>query len=179
MTSTLISPAKLKNKLSCEKCILVDVRSKDESNASRIPNSICVPLDELEEYSKSLSREADVIVYCRSGNRSTKAAEVLLKAGHENIYNLEGGILEWQKQGFDVLKLTQSGISIQRQVLLVMGLVVFISTLLTIFVSDSFFYLTAFVGLGMTFAGITGFCGLAILLEKMPWNKTAAKCSLN
>jgi rhodanese-related sulfurtransferase len=179
MTSTLISPAKLKNKLSCEKCILVDVRSKDESNASRIQNSICVPLDELEEYSKSLSREADVVVYCRTGNRSAKAAEILVKVGHGNIYNLEGGILEWQKQGFDVLKLTQSGISIQRQVLLVMGLFVFVSTILAVFVSDSFLYFTVFVGLGMIFAGITGFCGLAVLLEKMPWNKTVAKCSLN
>lgn len=80
-----------------EELILLDVRTPAENFASRIPNSVLIPVDVIEQEAASQLPDRDVIilVYCRSGRRSVTASLALVKKmGYTNVYNL-GGIIDW------------------------------------------------------------------------------------
>lgn len=92
-----ISGEAAKKKLETEKgIILLDVRNRDEYMSRHIPNSILVPVNVLlKEASKRLpDKNAEIIVYCASGSRSSMAVKILLKLGYKHVYNL-GGIYRW------------------------------------------------------------------------------------
>ena len=77
--------------------ILLDVRTREENEEIRIPNSILIPVNELETraLNELRDRQARIFIYCRSGVRSITAAEILVSLGYENVYNL-GGIINWK-----------------------------------------------------------------------------------
>ena len=77
--------------------ILLDVRTTEEYNEKHIPNSILIPVDELEDraLNEIQDQQTKIFVYCRSGVRSVAASEILVKLGYENVYNL-GGIIDWK-----------------------------------------------------------------------------------
>lgn len=75
---------------------LIDVREPYEYKISHL-DGLLIPLSELEKRQEELSKELPVVLYCRSGQRSARAVQQLQKAGFSNLYNLEGGILEWAK----------------------------------------------------------------------------------
>jgi rhodanese-related sulfurtransferase len=87
--------------LSGQKAVIVDVREDSEWNEQHIPGAIHIPLGQLNERLAELKQYKDspVIAQCRSGKRSAKAADVLTSAGFSKVYNLEGGILAWDKAG--------------------------------------------------------------------------------
>lgn len=93
-----IFPEALRSRLSSDSpVLLLDVRQPEEHAEKNIPNSILIPLgelpdriDDLEEY-----RGQDIVVYCRSGNRSAQACMYLAASGFSNLYNLHGGMLTW------------------------------------------------------------------------------------
>ena len=92
-----ITPEEAKKRLDNEKgIILLDVRTKEEYETGHIKDSKLMPVDTLKEESvKSLlDKEATIVVYCRSGNRSATAASILVEQGYKNVYNL-GGISNW------------------------------------------------------------------------------------
>ena len=92
-----ISPSDAKKRLDTEKgIILLDVRTKEEYIEKHLPKSILIPLNTLaSEASRKLpQKNAEIFVYCRSGNRSKTAVRILLKQGYTNVYNL-GGIVRW------------------------------------------------------------------------------------
>jgi phage shock protein E len=92
-----ITPEEAKKRLDSEKgIILLDVRTKEEYDSGHIKDSILTPVDNLKEEaeSKLKDKEATIFVYCRSGNRSTAAAKILVDLGYKNVYNL-GGINKW------------------------------------------------------------------------------------
>ena len=92
-----ISAEKGKKRLDSEKgIILLDVRTKEEYDTGHIKGSILIPVDNLkEEAPKSLrDTNAVIFVYCRSGNRSVTAADILVNLGYKKVYNL-GGIINW------------------------------------------------------------------------------------
>jgi sulfur-carrier protein adenylyltransferase/sulfurtransferase len=80
-----------------EKVILLDVRQPEEHEAQHIPNSMLIPLGELEERIDELEeyRDKEIIVYCRSGARSGQACMFLEMLGFEHPINLRGGMLSW------------------------------------------------------------------------------------
>lgn len=91
-----ITPEQLSSELKNNPSLkLVDVRNKEEYELCRIENSTLIPLPELSSRIGELERGEPVVVYCRSGNRSRKAAKLLLSQGFTNVRNLEGGILAW------------------------------------------------------------------------------------
>ena len=95
--ATNISPEEAKKRLDSEKgIILLDVRTQEEYDGGHIKNSVLIPVDKLKEDagSKLKDKEAVIFVYCRSGNRSTTAANLLIELGYKNVYNL-GGINRW------------------------------------------------------------------------------------
>jgi phage shock protein E len=94
---TSITPQEAKKRLDNEKgIILLDVRTKEEYESGHIKDSMLIPVDVLEKESESKLKDknATIFVYCRSGNRSVTAANILVKQGYKNVYNL-GGINSW------------------------------------------------------------------------------------
>ena len=82
-----------------ENAILVDVRSEEEYNEGHIDGALLLPVDSINEDSASEvieSKDSTVIVYCRSGNRSSQALQILNDLGHENVYDL-GAMSNWEE----------------------------------------------------------------------------------
>ena len=75
----------------------LDVRTNSEYSAGHIPNSLHIPLNELEGRMSEIEsiKDKNIIVYCRSGARSSKATKTLLRNGF-NVFNLSGGIMGWE-----------------------------------------------------------------------------------
>lgn len=83
---------------------LLDVRTMEEYEEAHIGNATLIPHDELEDRLDEMptDRNAPVFVYCRTGNRSAQAADVLVEAGYTNIIHLDGGIRDWIEAGYPV-----------------------------------------------------------------------------
>ena len=102
-----INVNELKDKIfNREEVVLLDVRTKEEYEQGHLENSILVPYDELEKRHKELNIDTDlmVVIYCRSGRRSLIAASMLERLGYKNLFNVLGGIVEWEKNGYPVSK---------------------------------------------------------------------------
>ncbi len=149
---------------------MLDVRSADEFAAQRISNSINIPLDSIESQIKSIPKEQEIFIICHSGHRSQIAAKKLAHQGYQNITVVHGGLMACKKQAIPVEKCGH-GISINRQVQMIIGLIILSGILFGFFIHSSFYLLSGAMALGLFIAGMTGFCGLATLLEKMPWNR--------
>ena len=78
--------------------VLIDVREPHEFQICRIPGSMLIPLGEVPKRMNELNSADEIVVHCRSGQRSAKAVEFLMKAGFRKIHNLKGGILAWSDQ---------------------------------------------------------------------------------
>ena len=85
--------------------LMVDVREKDEvaELAYDVENIINVPLSELENHFAEIPKDKQLVIACRSGNRSRKAANILMENGFTNLVNLDGGILAWQEKNLEVI----------------------------------------------------------------------------
>jgi rhodanese-related sulfurtransferase len=107
--------------------------------------------------------------------RTSQAADALVAAADgRDCYIVQGGISAWGNAGLPVEKVRGAPLEMQRQVMIAAGMLVLVGTLLSIFAAPMWIGLAIFVGAGLTFAGITGFCGMAHLLALMPWNRRAA-----
>jgi len=87
--------SKLKNK---EDFILLDVRTDSEYFLSNIAESIHIPMNTIQEKYKSLDKDQEIVVQCKSGVRSEKVCQFLLNNDFKNVKNLTGGIIEWSRQ---------------------------------------------------------------------------------
>jgi rhodanese-related sulfurtransferase len=152
----------------------VDVRSSSEFAAGHIPGTTNVPFDQLDARLDDISKERPVLVVCESGQRAAIAANLLANCGRE-VLLLDGGTSAWRAAGNPVVRNVKSRWSLERQVRLIAGLLVAGGVGLGVFLHQAFLGVAAFVGLGLTFAGLTDFCPMAVLLERLPWNQ-AAKC---
>lgn len=175
---TRISAAELKVLLDADPTpFLVDVRTPLEFAEVHVPQARNIPLDELNPTAllaerPSLAREP-VYLLCRTGSRAARAAEILAKSGLKQPVVVEGGTLAWIESGLPVHRSSIKVVSLERQVRIVAGSIVLSGVLLGYFVHPAFFGLSGFVGAGLVFAGITDFCGMALLLAKLPYNKRA------
>jgi rhodanese-related sulfurtransferase len=151
--------------------VLIDVREADEHARERIEGARLAPLSRFDPKALGEEREKIAIFHCSSGNRTTVAAGQLQGAGFARAYQLEGGIQAWKRAGLPVLVDAKAPLPIMRQVQIAAGTLVVLGILLAVLVSPAFMALSAFVGAGLIFAGITGFCGMASLLAHLPWNR--------
>lgn len=154
--------------------VLIDIREADEHARERIPGARHHALSRID--ANTLVRPGDnvLVFHCRSGARTTGNAARLAAAspGCES-YILEGGLDAWKKAGLPVTLDRSQPIDIMRQVQIGAGSLVLIGVLLGAFVAPGFYALSGFVGAGLLFAGVSGFCGMARVLALMPWNKRA------
>jgi len=158
--------------------LVLDVREIDEFKAERVPGSMHLPLSQLDALAPGLLKPLQAchfVVMCRSGNRARLATEQLVARGllpRERTKIFEGGILEWKRQGQPTEGSSSAGrLPIMRQVQVGAGLMTAVGSLLTWLADPSWVFLPLFVGTGLTVAGATGFCGMALILQKMPWNR--------
>jgi len=149
---------------------VIDVRTPVEFAEVHVPQARNVPLNELKPGSLQLQKDQPVYLLCRNGGRATKAADKFARAGFEQPFVVEGGTLGWIAANLPVTRGLTRVISLERQVRIVAGSLVLIGVVLGWLVHRDFFGLSAFVGAGLVFAGITDFCGMGLLLAKLPWN---------
>ena len=157
--------------------VIIDVRENDEYKFESIENSIHIPLGEFRLKAKSVIKNIEnkeIVLMCRSGKRAQFALDQAFELGLDKIAPIsvfEGGILEWKTQKNPTISTEGSHFPVMRQVQIAAGALILMSILLTITLHIGFVAIAAFVGAGLIFAGITGFCGMAELLNRMPWNR--------
>jgi hypothetical protein len=144
-----------------------------------IERSQLMPLDQLDPAAvKSASSSAEqCVLICRGGKRAEQAYQKLQAAGCSNLAILDGGVLAWEAKGLPLQRTERVVLPLMRQVQLTIGLLALTGSILAMTMHKNFALLPAFLGCGLTLAGSTGWCGLAILLSKMPWNKINGCCS--
>lgn len=82
---------------------VLDVRTPEEWTEFHAPNTTLIPLDELESRLDELPRDREIVVVCRSGNRSQQGRDILLGAGFEQVTSMAGGLNEWRSSGYPVI----------------------------------------------------------------------------
>ena len=173
---TTITPHQLHDRLQHgEKLHLLDVRSPAEHAEIHVPDVHLVPLGQLDATKlasvNGFAKDQPFYIICRSGNRAKQAAEKLEKSGYQQCSVVEGGTVAWAEAGLPVDRGTSKVISLERQVRIAAGAIVVIGVLLAHFVNPAFIWLSGFIGAGLAFAGITDWCGMGMLIAKLPWNQ--------
>lgn len=156
--------------------LLLDVRTPVEYEEAHIAGSVLHPLTELDaDKVRDLANgHPSCVVICRSGNRAKQAAEKLTAAGIESVHVLDGGVMAWESAGRP-LNRGKATMSLERQVRIAAGAMVFVGAILGYFVNPAWIALSGFVGAGLVFAGITDTCGMGMLIARMPWNTRRSK----
>lgn len=170
----LVDAQTLKEWLDRDNVLLVDVREPAEHAGEKISGSVLLPLSKFDPAQIPSNPDKKLVLYCRSGNRSAQAAQKLFAAGFTDVTHLSCGIGDWKEHGLPTEVNKNAPISMMRQVQIVAGSLVFIGTMLGVFVSPAFLFLSGFVGAGLMFAGITDTCAMAMLLAKLPYNQKSA-----
>lgn len=173
MPIATIAPARLGDLLRQGRTIdLIDVRTPVEFREVHLAAARNVPLDQLDPkaiVAAHNGNEEPLYVICKMGGRAQQACEQFVKSGFANVVNVEGGTLACVAAGLPVVR-GQKAISLERQVRIAAGSLVVLGAI------GSYFYwpsvlLSAFVGAGLVFAGVTDTCGMGMLLARMPWNR--------
>jgi len=172
-TFTTVTGQELHELANTQNIDLIDVRTPVEFREVHSVHARNVPLDSLDPDAVMQNRrdpDQPLYVICRSGNRSTKACEAFFRAGWSNVVNVEGGTEAWDQAGLPVVR-GKKAMSLERQVRIAAGFLVFTGAALGYFHHDAWLGLAAFVGAGLMFAGITDTCAMGMLIARMPWNQ--------
>ncbi len=163
----------LSERLAAGEVTLIDVREWPEYAAGRVPGSRLIPLADISPRTDEIDRSSDVFVICRTGRRSAEAANRLRSLGFPSVVNVEGGFEAWKRQKLPFEQDERAPWSIERQVRFTAGVLVLAGVLLSLLVHPYFVSLAALMGVGLTFSSAIDWCGMGILLSKMPWNRRA------
>ncbi|MBY0567247.1 MAG: rhodanese family protein [Hyphomonadaceae bacterium] len=168
-----ISATDLKRRLDAGDAVLIDVRETDEHAREHILGARLAPLSAIDTHDFDRDHGKAAVFHCRSGMRTQANAAKLIARGFREAYFLDGGIEAWKSAGLPVHTNRKAPLEIMRQVQITAGLLMLTGIILGWFVNPAFYALSAFVGAGLTFAGATGWCGMAMLLKAMPWNRVS------
>lgn len=154
---------------------LIDVRMPTEYREVHADGAVNVPLDSLNPNAvigmRNGRSEEPLYVICKSGNRSSKAVQKFLDAGYSNVVNVDGGTTAWVDARLPVVR-GKKAISLERQVRIAAGSIALIGSVAAMVTGNVYLAgIPAFIGAGLTFAGITDTCGMGMMLSKMPWNQ--------
>lgn len=161
-----------------QKCVIIDVRTPVEYASVHIPEARLIPLDGLDP--ASVAKTAGVgsgdtlYVVCKAGGRAAKACQKFMDAGIAAVVSIEGGTDGWVAAGLPVIR-GKKMMSLERQTRIAAGAMVILGAALGYLVNPGFYALSAFVGAGLVFAGITDTCGMGMMLARMPWNRVAGQ----
>jgi rhodanese-related sulfurtransferase len=174
MTTTTIRPRQLAELCKSGKIDLIDVRTPVEFRELHTAFARNLPLDRLDPaaimQARHGSKDEPLYLICRSGSRGEHACEKFQAAGFTNVVNVRGGTLACVEAGLPVVR-GKKAISLERQGRIAAGSFVLLGVFLGWLVHPVFFGLSAFIGAGLVFAGITDTCGMGMMLARMPWNQ--------
>ena len=168
----IISPSELRIMLDTGDTKLIDVRSTDEFAARHIKEARSVPLSILD-LNQICDKTKKIVLQCESGSRSKLAAKKLQALSKDlKIYSLDGGIRNWVEKNYAIVEgiAVNNKLPLNRQVQITAGIIIVLGIVLTKLMSRLFIIIPLFIGCGLIFAGISGWCGMASLLALMPWN---------
>lgn len=155
---------------------ILDVRTPIERREVHIEGTSFLPLDALNiEDAQRMTSDAPTFLLCRSGQRAATARKKLFEEGGHDPIVIEGGILAWEQEGLSVVR-GESVMSLERQVRVAAGMLVFTGTVLGVFLHPYWHFLSGFVGAGLAFAGLTNTCTMGMVIAKMPWNRSSESC---
>lgn len=169
-----VSPLEAK-KLIEQGALLIDIRDRAEYLREHIPNARSVPLSDIAEGKRVDGAERQpVIFHCQSGMRTAQNATTLINAVNPApVLLMTGGINAWKSAQLPTTEDKRQPLPIMRQVQIVAGTLILTGVVLGYTVNSGLFLLSGFVGAGLLFSGVSGWCGMASLLLKMPWNRPA------
>ena len=161
--------------------VIIDVRERDEYAIEYIEGSINVPLSVFSMVAPGILnqlKDREIMFMCHSGMRAAQAKTLAEGLGYqaEHDYSLfDGGLMQWIKSGKEVVRgNSKSVLSLQRQVQLVIGLLVVVFGALGMWYNPWFSVAAAATGGGLFLAGATGYCLMAQIVGAMPWNKSTS-----
>lgn len=179
-TPGTVSPREAAEWLRTGEALLVDVREPDEFKAEHIGGALSVPLSLAGRLGDVIAVPAGrkVVFQCLSGMRAGQACVMAGSAlPGRAAYNLEGGIEGWKAAGLPVVSAAGGTAprapSLFRQVQMIVGSLVFLMVLIGFLGWTPAFAIAGFFGFMLALAGLTGWCGLALMLSRMPWNRPA------
>ena len=168
-TPISLSARELAEQLAQRHVTVIDVREPMEYASGHIAGSLNVPLGRLAEAELP---PGPLVLVCQSGKRSAQGLRRLEQSGHAHaLADLAGGLPSWQLAGQPLRRLAKAPLPLMRQVQIAAGSLVLLGLILSNTVAPAWIALTWFVGAGLVFAGVSGFCGMARLLAAMPWNR--------
>lgn len=171
---TPLAPRIVAERLNAGRAVLVDIRDADEFARRRIAGAISRPLAQFEQAHLKIDPQADVIFTCRTGMRTNANCDRLAAQVEGEAFVLEGGVDAWAAAGLPVVEDRKAPLEIMRQVQIGAGALVLAGVSLGFLVHPAFYALSAAIGAGLVFAGVSGFCGMAKVLSFAPWNRRAA-----
>jgi rhodanese-related sulfurtransferase len=174
MSVPTITPAELVELVKAGPVALLDVRTPAEFEEVHVAFARNVPLDQLDPAQLGTDPAAPVYVVCQRGARGQRACEQLRAAGFTGATNVAGGTLACVEAGLPVVR-GRKTISLERQVRIAAGALVLLGVGSGFLVHEALFGLSALVGAGLVFAGLTDTCGMGALLARMPWNRRKVK----
>jgi rhodanese-related sulfurtransferase len=148
----------------------IDVRSASEYATGHLPGAINIPLEQIELRVGDLAENEPLVLICQRGARAQMAATRLGPYGR-NIAVLEGGTQAWVEAGYPVVASVEARWSLERQVRLGAGVLVVLGVALSVLSNLRWIYLAGFIGLGLSFAGLTDICPMGLMLARLPWNR--------
>jgi len=153
---------------------LADVRTASEYEEAHIEGAKLHALDAINPGEIGFkAQEKKILLSCLSGGRCVKAAKVLEAAGHD-VAQLEGSIQGWEAAGQPVVRSTPSGLPLIRQVHITVSLINMTAALLALFINGNWAWVIVGTSAGLFIAGSTGYCGMGLILAKMPWNRSSS-----
>lgn len=149
----------------------INVCTPAEYKEKHISGVRSVPLDDIEQHVQEFKDKKTIYVHCRSGRRGVAAIDKLIALGvRAELVNVEGGILAWEEAGYETAKIS-SRLSLMRQTFIAAGVLIILAHILALSTSPLWLLLSGVAGIGLFIAGVTGWCGMTMVLAKMPWNK--------
>jgi rhodanese-related sulfurtransferase len=160
---------------------LLDVRTPPEYASAHVSGARLIPLHQLrvEAFLDEHEPGTPIYVLCQAGQRASEAIERFKNAGCDDCVLVEGGTQAWIDARLPVHRGAGSVLPLMRQVQIVVGVLSAAGAILALTVNRWFAALPLVIGCGLLFAGVTGTCGMALLLARMPWNrgqKTLCNC---
>lgn len=172
---TPLSPIDARRMLESGKAILIDIREANEFAREHIRGARHVPLSALDrhDFERERAEGKAAIFQCQSGRRTETNRERLIALGFAQSYVIDGGLNAWRAAGLPSHIDRKQPLELQRQVQIAAGSLVLTGVALSLAFSPWFIFLSAAVGAGLVFAGVSGSCMMGQLLSSMPWNRSA------
>lgn len=149
-----ISVTELKKKMDSGDIQLIDVRESFEFAMMRIPGAKHIPLRRVAASIDEIDMKRPVYFVCRSGSRSSSAAQILAKNARAGVINVTGGVVEWNRQGFPTEKTERAPWDIHRRIRFIAGFVIIAAAVLAATVNPTFGWIAVLMAFGLIFAGI-------------------------